>query len=50
MKNSRIVLKGQNYATPHTESVEIKSQGVLCASGGSAIDYVSAQHFRNTTL
>ena len=33
MKNSRIVLKGQNYATPHTESVEIVNQGVLCASG-----------------
>lgn len=35
MKNSRIVLKGQNYATPHTESVEIMNQGVLCASGAS---------------
>ena len=32
-KNERIVLKGQVYATPRTESVEIKSQGVLCNSG-----------------
>ena len=28
----KIVLKGQVYATPKTESVEIKNQGVLCAS------------------
>ena len=28
----RIVLKGQKYATPKTESVEIKNQGVLCSS------------------
>lgn len=33
MKTTRIVLKGQNYATPRTESVEIVNQGVLCASG-----------------
>ena len=33
MKNSNIVLKGQNYVTPRTESVEIMNQGVLCASG-----------------
>ena len=32
MKNEKIVLKGQKYATPKTESVEIKSQGVLCSS------------------
>lgn len=32
MKTTRIVLKGQNYATPRTESVEIVNQGVLCAS------------------
>ena len=43
MKNSRIVLKGQNYATPHTESVEIKSQGVLCGSG------VAYNNYGNTT-
>ena len=35
MKESKIVLKGQEYATPKTESVEIKNQGVLCGSGGS---------------
>ncbi|MBQ0129376.1 MAG: hypothetical protein KBT57_06010 [bacterium] len=31
-KREKIVLKGQEYATPKTESVEIKSQGVLCGS------------------
>ena len=31
-KEEKIVLKGQKYATPKTESVEIKSQGVLCGS------------------
>ena len=37
MKNSRIVLKGQNYATPHTESVEIMmSHSVLAGSGVQA--------------
>ncbi len=30
----KIALKGQVYATPKTESVEIKNQGVLCGSGG----------------
>ena len=34
MERKKIVLKGQNYAMPHTESVEIKNQGVLCGSGG----------------
>ena len=34
MKENKIVLKGQEYATPQTESVEIVNQGVLCASGG----------------
>ena len=33
MTKERIALKGQVYATPKTESVEIKNQGVLCASG-----------------
>ena len=33
MKNlTKIVLKGQVYATPKTESVEISNQGVLCGS------------------
>lgn len=51
MKTTRIVLKGQNYAMPRTESVEIVNQGVLCASGGgSAINYVSAQQFERKTL
>ena len=31
-ENKKIVLKGQTYATPKTESVEISNQGVLCAS------------------
>ena len=34
MKKEKIVLKGQAYATPRTESAEIVNQGVLCASGG----------------
>ena len=33
MKENKIVLKGQEYAAPKTESVEIINQGVLCASG-----------------
>ena len=32
MTKERIALKGQVYATPRTESVEISNQGVLCAS------------------
>ena len=32
MKENKIVLKGHEYATPRTESVEIVNQGVLCAS------------------
>ena len=36
MKENKIVLKGQEYATPQTESVEIKNQGVLCASAAPA--------------
>ena len=36
MKEKKIVLKGQEYATPQTESVEISNQGVLCASGAPA--------------
>ena len=31
-KEKKIVLKGQKYATPKTESVEVKNQGVLCGS------------------
>ena len=34
MTKERIVLKGHEYATPKTESVEIINQGVLCASAG----------------
>ena len=30
----KIALRGQVYAAPRTESVEIKNQGVLCGSGG----------------
>ena len=32
MTKKRIVLRGQMYVAPKTESVEIKNQGVLCAS------------------
>ena len=32
MEKVRIVLKGRNYQAPQAESVEIKNQGVLCAS------------------
>ena len=32
MTKERIALRGQVYATPKTESVEIVNQGVLCAS------------------
>ena len=32
--NDKIALRGQVYATPRTESVEITNQGVLCSSGG----------------
>ena len=33
MKNvTKIVLKGQVYAAPRTESVVVKNQGVLCGS------------------
>lgn len=31
-EEKRIALKGQVYATPRTESVEIINQGVLCGS------------------
>ena len=34
-QQQKIALKGQVYATPRTESVEIVNQGVLCASGAS---------------
>ena len=30
--SNKIVLRGHEYATPRTESVEIINQGVLCAS------------------
>ena len=36
VKQQKIVLKGQVYATPRTESVVVKNQGVLCSSGGGA--------------
>ena len=37
MKEVRIVLKGRKYQAPKTESVEIKNQGVLCASGAFGV-------------
>ena len=36
MKENKIALKGQVYATPKTESVEISNQGVLCGSTAPA--------------
>ena len=36
MKENKIVLKGQEYAAPKTESVEIVNQGVLCGSAAPA--------------
>ena len=53
MKNSRIVLNGQNYATPHTESVEIMmSHSVLAGSGVGPISTygTSTDHFIRKTL
>ena len=50
MKNSRIVLKGQNYATPHTESVEIKSQGVLCGSSYFTSTGTNLENFRGAKI
>ena len=35
MKEEKIALRGQVYATPRTESVEITNQGVLCSSGSA---------------
>lgn len=47
MKNSRIVLKGQNYATPHTESVEIMmSHSVLAGSVVAATVGTSFENFQ----
>ena len=40
-KEEKIVLKGQKYATPKTESVEIKSQGVLCGSANVSLNVKS---------
>ena len=37
--SNKIVLRGHEYATPRTESVEIKNQGVLCGSGGGSKSY-----------
>lgn len=50
MKNSRIVLKGQNYATPRTESVEIKNQGVLCASAYFTSTGTNLENFRGAKI
>ena len=33
-QQQKIALKGQEYASPRTESVEVRNQGVLCSSGG----------------
>ena len=44
MKESKIVLKGQEYATPKTESVEITNQGVLCGSGGGNFSNYSTKN------
>ena len=34
-KVERIVLRGQNYVAPQTESVAVKNQGVLCGSSAA---------------
>ena len=39
MKKEAIVLKGQEYAAPRAESIEVVNQGVLCASGGDSGDF-----------
>ena len=31
-QQQKIALKGQEYASPQTESVEVRNQGVLCSS------------------
>ena len=31
-QQQKIALKGQEYASPRTESVEVRNQGVLCGS------------------
>ena len=33
MKDVKIVIKGQRYAAPRAESMDVVNQGVLCASG-----------------
>ena len=48
MNKQKIVLKGQKYASPQTESVEIISQGVLCASGTPNF-YGDGFHFNSKT-
>ena len=35
MQNVKIVLKGQKYAAPRAEGLEVMNQGVLCASGST---------------
>ena len=35
---NKIVLRGHEYATPKTESVEIKNQGVLCGSAKAILN------------
>ena len=41
MNKQRIVLKGQAYAAPKTESVEIMNQGVLCGSANVCLNVKS---------
>ena len=41
MTKERIALKGQMYATPRTESVEISNQGVLCGSANVTLNVKS---------
>ena len=36
MKENKIVLKGQKYVAPKTESVAVSNQGVLCGSAAPA--------------
>ena len=42
MKNvTKIILKGQSYAAPKTESVVVRNQGVLCGSANVSLNVKS---------
>lgn len=43
MNKTTFSLKRQRYETPKVEVIEIKLQGILCASGGVAATYASGR-------